>query len=107
MATTAPVESPQVDERSDTLLAPLYHVILLDDDDHTYEYVVRMITTVFGHDPETALEHAKEVDASGRTILLTCPLERAELKRDQVIGFGADPLLPRCQSGMRAVVEAA
>ena len=23
--------------------APLYHVVLLDDDDHTYEYVIEMV----------------------------------------------------------------
>ncbi len=28
-------------------LTPLYHVVLLDDDDHTYDYVVEMLTKIF------------------------------------------------------------
>ncbi len=102
-----PVEAPETLSRPDTKLAPLYHVILLDDDDHTYDYVIRMIVTIFGYDTETALAHAKEVDESGRTILITTTFERAELKQDQVHGFGADPLLDRCQGAMRAILEPA
>jgi len=107
MATTAPVESPQVSDLEATELAPMYNVILLDDDDHTYDYVIRMITSIFGHDPETALAHTREVDESGRTILLTTTFERAEMKQDQVHSFGADPLLPRSQGAMRAILELA
>ena len=33
---------------------PPYHVILLNDDDHTYEYVIRMLGELFGHSPEKA-----------------------------------------------------
>jgi ATP-dependent Clp protease adaptor protein ClpS len=107
MATTAPVESPQVGESEATELAPMYNVVLLDDDDHTYEYVIRMITSLFGHDPQTALELTQEVDNSGRTILLTTTFERAEMKQDQVHSFGADPLLPRSQGAMSVILELA
>lgn len=104
-----PKEAPGVGvlDRADTALAPLYHVVLLDDDDHTYDYVVRMVSTVFGYDTETAYGHAREVDDTGRTILLTTTLERAELKQQQIHDFGADPLLERSTGPMRAVLEPA
>ncbi|MBI5136579.1 MAG: ATP-dependent Clp protease adaptor ClpS [Nitrospirae bacterium] len=104
-----PQEAPGtgVLDQADTAFARLYHVVLLDDDDHTYDYVVRMVTTVFGHDTTTAYAHAREVDETGRTILITTTLERAELKQQQVHDFGADPLLERSTGPMRAVLEPA
>jgi len=104
-----PVATPDVEQehRTGTLLAPLYHVVLLDDDDHTYEYVIRMLGTIFGFDADRGMEHAREVDQTGRTVLLTTTRERAELKQDQIHGFGADPLLPRSKGPMRAVLEPA
>jgi ATP-dependent Clp protease adaptor protein ClpS len=104
-----PVATPEVEEaqRAETRLAPLYHVVLLDDDDHTYEYVIRMLGSIFGFDAERGMEHAREVDQTGRTVVLTTTRERAELKQEQIHGFGPDPLLPRSQGSMRAVLEPA
>jgi ATP-dependent Clp protease adaptor protein ClpS len=86
---------------------PPYHVILLNDDDHTYEYVILMLGQLFGHQPERAFLMAKEVDTSGRVIVDTTTMERAELKRDQIHAFGPDPRLPRCQGSMSATIEPA
>jgi len=41
------------------------NVILLDDDDHTYEYVIEMLCKLFGHSQEIAYRMACEVDATG------------------------------------------
>jgi ATP-dependent Clp protease adaptor protein ClpS len=86
---------------------PPYHVILLNDDDHTYEYVIEMLGKVFGHPVEKAMGMAKEVDGTGRVIVDTTTLERAEFKRDQSHGYGADWRLPRCKGSMSAVLEPA
>jgi len=101
------VEAPEREAqgRTDTRLAPLYNVVLLDDDDHTYQYVIHMLGQVFGFDADKALDHTQEVDQTGRSILLTTTLERAELKQDQVHTFGPDPLLDRSQGSMSAVLE--
>ena len=84
---------------------PPYNVVLLDDDDHTYDYVIDMLKAVFGYPIERGFQLAREVDSSGRVILLTTTLEHAELKRDQVHAFGADPLLERSRGSMTAVLE--
>ena len=86
---------------------PAYHNILLDDDDHTYEYVIGMLRKVFGHTTERAFQLASEVDSSGRVIVDTTTFERAELKRDQIGSFGRDWRIPRCQGSMSAVIEPA
>lgn len=106
-----------VSEQHSTAIAParpsvrpakLWHVILLDDDHHTYEYVVEMLMTLFRHPAETAYRMAVEVDTTGRVVVETTILERAELKRDQIHGFGGDPRLGRRSRGsMSARVEPA
>ena len=86
---------------------PPYNVILLDDDDHSYEYVIEMLGVVFTYEPEKGFQLAKEVDETGRVIVLTTHLERAELKRDQILAYGADPRMSRSKTSMRAVIEPA
>lgn len=84
---------------------PRYHVILWDDDDHSYEYVIRMMQTLFGHQFEMSYQLAKEVDSSGRVICLTTTKEHAELKMEQIHSFGKDDLIPRCKGSMSASIE--
>jgi ATP-dependent Clp protease adaptor protein ClpS len=86
---------------------PPYNVVLLDDDDHTYEYVILMLRRIFGHPEERGMQLAKQVDTSGRAIVLTTHREHAELKRDQILSFGADPRLSRSRGSMSATIEPA
>jgi len=86
---------------------PRFHVILLDDDDHTYDYVIGMLRKLFGCTPERAFQLAFDVDHNDRVILDTTTLERAELKRDQIHTFGRDWRIPRCQGSMTAMIEPA
>jgi ATP-dependent Clp protease adaptor protein ClpS len=82
-----------------------YNVILLDDNDHSYEYVIHMLKVLFGHPPEKGYRMAVEVDTTGRVVVATTHLEQAELKRDQIQSFGPDPLIPRCKGSMSATIE--
>ena len=86
---------------------PLYNVVLLDDDDHTYDYVVEMLAKLFLKTESEALQHAVEVDTTGRTIVLTCELPQAEFGRDQIHGYGADWRMPRSKGSMSAIIEPA
>lgn len=86
---------------------PLYHVILLNDDDHSFDYVIHLCQKLFGHPQEKGKQIADQVDGEGRSIVWTGALELAELKRDQIHAFGADPLIPRCAGSMSAVLEEA
>jgi ATP-dependent Clp protease adaptor protein ClpS len=86
-------------------LAPLYNVVLLDDDDHTYHYVVHMLCTLFEVGFEMAYLMACAVDKDGRVIVCTTDRDTARRKRDQISSFGPDPLLPHSTGSMGAVIE--
>ena len=102
-----PSLSPEAEILEGEQLVPLYRVVLLDDNDHTYDYVIEMLEKIFGMSETKALSHAVEVDTKGTTILLTCELEQAEHKRDLIHVYGPDWRLPRSLGSMAAVVEPA
>lgn len=85
--------------------SPLYNVVLLNDDDHSYDYVIEMLQRIFCFSAQQAYQHALEVDLTQRTILITCGLEEAEFGRDQILAFGPDPRIPHCKGSMSAIVE--
>lgn len=101
--TVYPEEATETEQR--IRRQPPYHVILINDDDHTYQYVIRMLQELFGYPPEKGFVMAQEVDTSGRVIVCTTSMERAELKRDQIHAYGPDPLIERCQGSMSATIE--
>ncbi|GDY12129.1 ATP-dependent Clp protease ClpS [Planctomycetota bacterium] len=84
-----------------------WNVVLLNDDDHSYDYVIEMLQAVFGHSVELAFLFAVEVDTTGRVIVDTTTKERAELKQEQIHAYGPDPLIPRCAGSMTAIIEPA
>jgi ATP-dependent Clp protease adaptor protein ClpS len=98
---------PEIENDTSEKLEPMYHVILLNDEDHTYDYVVEMLAKIFGFSEARAFSHAVEVDTKGTTILITCELEKAEHKRDLIHSYGPDWRLPRSLGSMAAIVEPA
>jgi ATP-dependent Clp protease adaptor protein ClpS len=107
MSDTATLPDVETEEQQKTRRQPPYHVVLLNDDDHTFEYVIRMLKQLFGHQEEKGFKMAEEVHTKGRVIVLTTSREHAELKQDQIHAFGPDPLLPRCKGSMTAEIEPA
>lgn len=85
----------------------LWNVVLLDDDHHTYEYVIEMMTRLFGHPVEKGFQIARQVDADGRAVCITTHREHAELKVDQVTGFGRDVRMSESVGSMTAILEPA
>lgn len=86
---------------------PPYHVILLNDDDHSFEYVIDMLKKLFGHPFEVGERMAQKVHLDGRVIVFTTSKEHAEFKQEQIHAFGPDKLIPRCEGSMSAEIEAA
>jgi len=85
----------------------LWNVVLLDDDDHSYEYVIDLLKQIFGHQVEEGMTIAKRVDADGRAVCFTTHRELAELKQEQIHAFGRDPRMQKCAGSMTAVLEPA
>lgn len=107
----AAVAEPEVAEAKPTQKKkpkrqPRYHVILWNDDDHTFDYVIRMMKELFGHPEVKGKKIADEVNEKGKAICLTTTLEHAELKRDQIHAFGADKMSQRSKGSMSASIEA-
>lgn len=98
---------PRPDPRIKPKKLPPYNVVLLDDSQHTYDYVIDMLKSVFGYEELKGFVMAKAVDTHGRVIVYTTHQELAELKRDQIIAFGADFRMSTSKAGMAAVVEPA
>jgi ATP-dependent Clp protease adaptor protein ClpS len=101
------VAEPREHADEKTRRQPPYHVILWNDEDHTYEYVINMLTGLFGYPPEKGFLMAHEVDTQGRVVVLTTTREHAELKRDQIHAFGKDNLIAGCKGSMWATIEPA
>lgn len=99
--------APKVDPKRKPKQPTLWHVVLHDDNDHTYPYVMELLQNLFAKGFEESFLMAQIVDSRGRVICETCHKERAEFKRDQITAYGADPLLDRCEGSMTATIEPA
>jgi ATP-dependent Clp protease adaptor protein ClpS len=69
---------------------PPYGVIVLNDDLHTFDYVVETFQKVFGYPLEKALQLVALIHATGRGLVWSGSKEVAELKCDQIRGAGPD-----------------
>ena len=101
------VAPPEVEKETLDALEPLFNVVLLDDDEHTYDYVIEMLQKLFLLSESDAFRRAVEVDSAGRTVVITCGLGVAEFGRDQIHAYGPDWRMPKCKGSMKAVVEPA
>jgi ATP-dependent Clp protease adaptor protein ClpS len=95
MAETTTVAEPVQQEsqevaRSKPKWLPPYAVVVLNDDEHTFAYVITTFMKVFGYDQTKSVRLALEIHAQGRGIVWTGPKEVAELKRDQIHSAGPD-----------------
>ncbi|MPZ23803.1 MAG: ATP-dependent Clp protease adaptor ClpS [Dehalococcoidia bacterium] len=105
MSGTEIVVHERTDESVD--LEPRWHVVLLNDDDHSYEYVIVMLGKIFGYGPEKSFALARLVDIQGQVVVATTTHERALDFQSKIHAFGADPLIPHCKGSMSALVEPA
>ena len=102
---TAPATTPAEGEVAIPALQPLYNVVLIDDDEHTYHYVIAMLCRIVGVDFEMAYLMARAVDCDGRVVVLTTDRDTARGKRDAIKRFGPDPLIAHSTGSMHAVIE--
>jgi ATP-dependent Clp protease adaptor protein ClpS len=105
MAGTTP--DTDIEQSSKDELEKLYHVIILNDDEHTFDYVIEMLQAVFSLPYATALAHTMEADSTGSSIVMTTNLEEAERKRDEVHAYGPDWRMPESRGSVAALVEPA
>ena len=102
---TVPRSSTAVETRTKKL--PPYNVVILNDEEHSYDYVVELLTKLFAHPVATALELTIRIDKTGRAIVYTTHKEKAELKRDQVLAYGPDPRMQTSRGPLGCYIEPA
>jgi len=102
---TTPAPARRGEAASVPAFEPMYNVVLLDDDQHTYHYVITMLCNLFSVGFEMAFMMARAVDTDGRVIVHTAGRDAAADKRDQIKSYGPDPLLETSTGSMHAVIE--
>ena len=69
---------------------PPYAVVVLNDDLHTFNYVIETFKKVFGYPSMKCVLLATAIHFRGRSIVWSGSKEVAELKRDQIRSAGPD-----------------
>jgi ATP-dependent Clp protease adaptor protein ClpS len=105
-ATTTAVE-PDVAIDPQTRRLPPYNVVILNDEEHSFPYVIELLIKLFRHPLPKAEELTLRIHTTGRAIVYTTHKELAELKRDQVIAYGPDPRMTASKGPLRCYVEPA
>lgn len=104
---TRPTVRPDVVIEEDTRVVPepLWRLVLIDDNDHSYDYVIEMLGALFGYGVEKAFALARIVDTQGRVTLMTAERTACEAKQSQIHAYGADPRIAASKGSMSAIVE--
>ena len=80
-------------------------VILFNDEEHTYDYVVEMLTHASRLSRENAFRCAVEVDLTGRTIVHYGTREECEGVVTRIAAYGPDHRLPQSMNSMNAEIQ--
>ena len=108
-----PVVTTQTEPRSKTTTEtqtkrlPPFNVVILNDEEHTFDYVIELLTKLFGHGRRAAIELTWRIHLSGRAVVYTTHKEKAELKRDQVLAYGPDPRMDISKGPLGCYIEPA
>lgn len=94
-------------DQTETRREPPYNVIILNDEEHTFDYVIELLCKIFRHPTATAKDLTWRIHNTGRAIVFTTHKELAELKRDQVLEYGADPRMDVSTGPLRCYIEPA
>ena len=100
-----PLELPELKEDTSTSANGLWQVVLLDDDAHTYDYVIEMLMEIFHHPIDLAYRMDCDVDNDKRVIVDVDTKKTATSKCRKIQDFGPDWRIKRSRGSMRAVIE--
>ena len=100
VAPSAPTTTPQTptlpDLRDLTKLLPPYNVMLHNDNHNSMDHVVKaLLRSVTKLSRAQAIAIMIEAHTSGVALVITCPLEQAELYRDRLQTYGLTATIER------------
>lgn len=83
-----------------------YNVILHDDEDHSFEFIMKMLQELFKYDVSQAYKLTDEVVEEGKAIVYTAAhLDEAKLRKDQITSYGRDRKNQECAGAMSVSIE--
>lgn len=83
-----------------------HNVILHDDEDHSFAFVMEMLQELFNYDAGQAYTLTEEVVEEGKAIVYTAScLDEAKLKKDQITSYGRDRRNRDCLGAMGVTIE--
>jgi len=88
-----------------TQTAMPFKVVLFNDEEHTYDYVVEMLTHACKLSRENAFRCAVEVDLTGRTVVFYGTRAECGSICAQIMSYGPDHRLPQSMGSMNAEVQ--
>ena len=97
----------KADSATETRRQPPYNVVILNDEEHTFDYVIELLTKLFAHPLAAAKELTWRIHTTGRAVVYTTHKEKAELKRDQVLAYGPDPRMSISKGPLGCYIEPA
>jgi len=102
-----PESESESEANTETLAKPAlnWKVVLFNDEEHTYDYVVEMLTSACNLSRENAFRCAVEVDLSGRTVVFYGTRGDCEGVCAKIMAYGPDHRLPQSMSSMNAEVQ--
>ncbi len=99
-----PKESPETGVETEPRAERACKVLLYNDEEHTYDYVVEMLAHACGLSREKAFRCAVEVDLTGRTIVYFGTRPACKAVAEKIRAYGPDHRLPQSMSSMRCEV---
>ena len=100
-------EAPLAEAEASDELAPLYQIILFDDDEHSYQYVIEMMMNIFSKSVEEGYRVAYDVDFLGQAVVKVCPIDEARRGLREILQYGPDPNMEASTGSMRATIQLA
>jgi ATP-dependent Clp protease adaptor protein ClpS len=99
------LEAPEAETKTQTQTEASCKVILYNDEEHTYDYVVEMLVHSAKLSRENAFRCAVEVDLTGRTIVHYGSREDCAGVVSRIAAYGPDHRLPQSLRSMNAEVQ--
>lgn len=78
---------PEAETAGQIRLMPPYKLLLLNDDFHSMDFVVNVLTKVMRWDVPKALDVMLDAHNHGKAIVMIGPLEVVELKHEQMLSL--------------------
>lgn len=100
-----PKESPETGVETEPRAERACKVLLYNDEEHTYDYVVEMLAHACGLSREKAFRCAVEVDLTGRTTVHFGTRAACAAVVAKIRAYGPDHRLPQSMTSMQAEIQ--